>query len=106
MVWHTVGFLCDSPLSINDNLSSGEGALDLKIYPNPTQNQITLSISSAPEVKQLHYYITDFVGQSMQEGTITEKETTLDIRNLSSGMYIVNVIDSKGERWSGKVMKE
>jgi hypothetical protein len=42
----------------------------------------------------------------VQEGTIKEKEITLDIHNLSSGMYVVNVIGSKGDRWTGKVIKD
>jgi hypothetical protein len=85
-------------------LSEGEG-LGVRLYPNPTSNSVTISINST-ETKELHYTITNLVGQSIQEGSIIEKETTIDIHNLSSGMYVVNVIGSKGERWSGKVVKE
>lgn len=73
--------------------------------PNPASNSITISINTT-ETKELHYNIINIVGKSIQEGTIIEKETTLDIHNLSSGMYVVNVLGSKGERWIGKVVKE
>lgn len=77
----------------------------VRLYPNPTSNSVTVSLNST-ETKELHYSITNLVGEIMQEGVIKEKETTLDIHNLSSGMYVVNVIGSKGDRWSGKVVKE
>jgi hypothetical protein len=73
--------------------------------PNPASNSITISINTT-ETKELHYNIINILGKSVQEGTIKEKEITLDIHNLSSGMYVVNVIGSKGDRWTGKVIKD
>lgn len=64
------------------------GKTNVMIYPNPAQDYITIKANSAVTSVQ----ITDFSGKVLYNGT----GTTLDIRNLSSGIYFVRTVTDKG----------
>ena len=60
---------------------------ELSIYPNPTQNTLHMKGNFAEPLK---VSVSDTVGKVLMTTTITS-EGTLDVSNLSSGMYILNV---------------
>lgn len=81
--------------------------LGLSLYPNPANNSfVTLSFDGVETSKVYHYSITGTLGELLQEGEISKRETELNIRALSSGVYVVQVFGNKGERWSVKFVKE
>jgi len=81
--------------------------LGLSLYPNPANNShITLTLDGVETNKVYHYSITGTLGELLQEGEINKRETELDIRAFSSGMYMLRVWSNSGEHWSGKLVKE
>lgn len=71
---------------------------DLPIYPNPTMN----SIHIPDNVLGLPYQIVDFQGKTVKKGRL---ESTLSLKQLDSGLYILKVI-GKEQSWNAKVIKQ
>ncbi|MBN8567447.1 MAG: T9SS type A sorting domain-containing protein, partial [Flavobacteriales bacterium] len=71
---------------INTNLGIEDFSKDLvKFYPNPSNGVITISL---PETAKIS--ISDLSGKVVYAASLTEGETTININNLSSGVYLIN----------------
>lgn len=62
------------------------------IYPNPSTNKITVEIQSLNDSELL--IIMDITGKQLEEITITQAVTTIDISNFSSGIYLIKLANS------------
>ena len=78
--------------------------LNIQVTPNPTDDLFTVKISNAEG--PVNIKILDFSGKFLQKTTLNEMETNkvLSLANLASGIYIVQVSDSK-TTLSSKVIK-
>lgn len=90
-------FYSSSPVNINGNTLSN----DIIIYPNPAKSNFTIKINENNAV--LKIYST--VGQLMKEDKLTQNENTIDIKELSTGSYILEVISEKNI-YHYKIIKE
>lgn len=72
---------------------------DLKVYPNPTSGVIHISSESDIEA----YTLCNLQGKIIQEGRTT---TTIDLSELSSGIYILNLQNKEGHKKQMKVVKK
>jgi hypothetical protein len=74
-----------------DGPSTGSGALT--VYPNPTNGVLNISVrlpqcdSSTAQT----YRITNVMGQTLLEGSISEETLQIDVRGLAEGMYFVSI---------------
>ncbi|MBL7899658.1 MAG: T9SS type A sorting domain-containing protein, partial [Crocinitomicaceae bacterium] len=69
------------------------------VYPNPVKNILTIQTSTS----SITYSIYDMTGREVLTGV--EKE--IEMSDLNSGVYIVQIKDSNGlSLYSGKVIKE
>ena len=66
-----------------------------KIYPNPSDDKLTISIQSGIEVKDL--YFIDLSGKLIKPKSISRNQDSLDINvsNLNEGIYILELISKK-----------
>lgn len=80
---------CANPFGI---IPSVEHPLPL-LYPNPAGNEITIDISELLPIlnKFINFRIIDLPGQTLIAGTINNKISRIDISNLSSGIYFVQL---------------
>lgn len=88
----------DMTVSLESSQIKDEG---LKIYPNPTENQITLS--RAAPIEELEIY--DLVGKRVKQvQSLNSHQHTIDLQELDNGLYFVKV--KVGEVWmTEKVVK-
>ncbi len=64
-----------------------------RIYPNPANDFIILNTSyNTPAIK---YIITDLHGRYLVQGMLNNKENVIDLRNLNTGIYIIQLIESQ-----------
>jgi hypothetical protein len=65
----------------------------LILYPNPANNEITISIENT-DINDFEIFIVNILGE---EQRVTAKNATLDISDLTSGIYFVTIFskDSK-----------
>ncbi len=90
----------------NPNVTSTDdvvGANDIKLFPNPTQDKITIEGSAGPY--QVSIY--DAVGRLHQIFPAVSSSQTIDISALPAGLYTVKVLDTNNSLLEvQKVVKE
>ena len=66
-----------------------------KIYPNPTDDKLTVSIRPGIKIKDL--YFIDFSGKLLKPKSISRTQEYLDINvsNLIDGVYILEIVSNK-----------
>ncbi len=67
---------------------------DINVYPNPTNNIVTIDFN---DVNSRKISIIDCYGKLVYEKVSNRNVEILDIRDLSSGVYILHVVSSEGE---------
>ena len=63
------------------------------IYPNPAQESITLEANSGLSKS---YIITDLVGKCYSSGRVLLNKTTINTSLLSSGSYVLRLLNNDG----------
>lgn len=66
-------------------------ALEIKVYPNPTSSYLTLENLTLNATLVLK----NVLGQTMANISITSPQMNLDLRELSNGVYFVEVVQEK-----------
>ena len=64
----------------------------VNIYPNPSSNQLFVR---AKEIQLKNFKIYDIKGQLILNNDFKANESKIDIKNLSTGFYILKINDSK-----------
>jgi len=65
-------------------------AIDFEIYPNPSENIISISYPNS--TSSASYSISDLTGKLILKGTMTKN---IDVSTLASGTYIVTLAESQ-----------
>jgi len=77
---------------------------EIKIYPNPTTEQVTLEISGWETLQNGNFKLFSLTGQLLQERPVHSFTTTISLATLPRGAYILKVsINNRIEDW--KVIK-
>ena len=68
-------------------------ATKVTIYPNPAQDNITIDLSEANNIKELNIEIQSIDGKIVQENTIQNvlNKSSVDISNLTNGAYFIKI---------------
>ncbi len=73
---------------VNTNLGVEDFANELvKFYPNPSNGLITISL---PQIAKIT--ISDLSGKVVYTSTLNDGESTINLNNLSSGIYLINFV--------------
>ncbi len=75
-----------------NNLTNNQPST-IEISPNPATSEIKITTTNAV-IKEAHIYT--MMGQCIHQSTINNRQSTIDISSLPSGMYIAEVISEKG----------
>jgi hypothetical protein len=108
---YTDDFGCAASITKNVQLSEANGTASckvgainekvnstLRIYPNPTNDIVTIKASAEVSLMNYTVTITDVVGKQLQTTKLLQEETDISLRNLGVlGVYMVNVYDTKGQ---------
>lgn len=105
-IWSTANWTyIDAGASFSDNcyteISELINPTELKIYPNPVQDELTINSSLRGvvrnEAKQsLQLVIFDLFGKDVLSTKITENEQSINLSNLASGLYTLKIITDSG----------
>jgi len=77
-------------ISIGEELSTGDAFLSsISLYPNPANNEITLSIGDTNDISSYRVYTT--FGQLLQEGTLQKNKEVISVSRYTVGIYFVVV---------------
>ena len=67
--------------------------LKMSLYPNPT-SQILNIVTEMP-LRESRYTLMNMMGVTLEKGTISQKETIINVSHLSAGNYIFSYGDEK-----------
>lgn len=85
----------DSPTAsgLNESIVN-QSKNEIIVYPNPSFNKIIISFNNVKENEsKWNYKLTDLSGRTMMQGILSNK--TIDVNNLSDGMYHLNLYNEK-----------
>jgi hypothetical protein len=88
-------------IKANSSIHSKQAIYGIKIYPSPSQSQLTIEGKGVTEILM---YTTD--GKLIQTNQVSKEHETIDISSLSQGLYIITLRLSTGEIHSMRVVKE
>jgi hypothetical protein len=78
----------------NTNVLVLNDKTEFSIYPNPTNNNVTIDLKDAMK-KDVTVEIKNYLGSIVFTSTI-DSQSTIDVSDLSAGMYLVNLMDNNG----------
>ena len=73
---------------------------EIKIYPNPAQNNFTIEASSS---KKQTLQLIDIIGKQVLLQTINGS-TNIDVSNLTKGIYLYNIFQNQSRIKNGKII--
>ncbi len=76
----------------------------IKIYPNPTSQNITLDFSTENEVSGI-VIIKDVIGRVCKQVDVCSKKSDISIADLPQGVYILTYMDRDMRKVSKKIVK-
>jgi len=79
-------------------------ALEAATFPNPTKDNVVLSISNS-QFENLVFTIFDIHGRLLKTGNIHTKLTTIQIKNFPTGVYLLKVHQQKNQLKVFKIIK-
>ncbi|MGB3591262.1 MAG: T9SS type A sorting domain-containing protein [Nonlabens sp.] len=85
------------------NAPSQEAVLDVAIYPNPATDFVTLRSDT---IDLAAYTITDLSGKLLVKQAVNGTTERIDISNLSSGIYLLQIESVGGGLVTKKVIKQ
>lgn len=68
--------------------------LNFNVYPNPAQNQITVSFANQGDMQQVNIY--SITGVLLYTVTTTANEVVIPVTDLAEGMYVIACNNGKG----------
>ncbi|MBS1729784.1 MAG: T9SS type A sorting domain-containing protein [Bacteroidetes bacterium] len=85
--------------------TNAEVSMDMKAYPNPVHDIITLHIPKFAPSDMLTIY--DINGKIMVSQKITQSNTIINVQRFNKGMYFVKITEADGdESYNSKFIKE
>jgi hypothetical protein len=108
---YTDDFGCASSITKSVQLSEANGTASCKvgainekvnsafsIYPNPTNDVVSIKVSADLSILNYTVTITDVVGKQLQTTKLLHTQTDISLRNLGAvGVYMVNIFDTNGQ---------
>jgi len=86
------------PVGFSDVRSPG----NLKVYPNPTQSEVTVSGIDG----QCIYRLLNPMGQSVASGVLQKDKESITMGDLMPGIYLLELTSAEGVRTNVRVVKE
>lgn len=76
------------------------------IFPNPvTDGRIHINLPQFNSQNRYYYVIYNIVGGIMKQGELTNKNTELDLTNVSNGIYMMKISSDKNKSFVQKIIK-
>jgi len=92
-------FVVDSPTHVFvSNLAGG----DIRVFPNPSKDE--LNVSGLQE--NTAYQLFSVTGVEVESGNLDQAITTIPMQNISTGVYLLELIGLSGERNMVRVVKD
>lgn len=75
------------------------------LYPNPVNDRLIIKTEANPHRQALRFQLYDMHGKTLQNGKIKGSITYVHMTGISSGIYLLKVIDGNTEVITFKIIK-
>lgn len=79
--------------------------LTMKVYPNPTIDELKLKINDQ-DLNDLSYILIDSSGKTLSSEKINIEESSINMKEYTSGIYFLNVLSKNEKIKSFKILKK
>ena len=79
--------------------------LTAKAYPNPSTDFVLLSLINT-DFEGMQYYLWNINGSLVAKASISAAETSVDLRGLSVGIYVLRVVQNQKNIKTFKIIKK
>ena len=100
-----IGVAGDEPQDIAASLIDVVASKAVRIYPNPTDGNLTISIDDYEESDQASSIIYDLSGAIVYDSKATGQASSVDISDCQSGIYILTIMIN-GNQSSWRIIKK
>jgi len=83
-----------------------EATIKATLFPNPTSQNITLSLTGLKPTEGYTLAIYNSAGALVKEETLQQIQATLNVSNLPSGLYTYRIVTTNGKSAAGRFVKE
>lgn len=80
--------------TVKNKLSRDDNNTQMKVFPNPASDNFTIALHDFDKGEKYTFEILGLNGQLLQKGQLFGKKTTIDIDDLSKGIYLIRVSNS------------
>ncbi|WP_027421330.1 T9SS type A sorting domain-containing protein [Crocinitomix catalasitica] len=89
-----VGFFESAPISVV-GIAAHDNLVDVKIYPNPTKQAVTMDLGSLTyaQLKSTSIELIDLSGRSLLRVKPNSNLVSVDLNNVAKGTYLVKITD-------------
>ena len=84
------------PTAIENVLGDG---ISISCYPNPASDYVVVSGEQLASLQQGRVDLFNISGQRMRSVAVTDSQTTVDVRDLAAGTYLLVI-------WNGEKMEK
>ena len=91
-------------VTFSNGISMAVNKLGFEIYPNPTENMVTIKLNSI-DYNNCNVRIVNMIGQYIHTQKASEF-TSIDLSKLSNGIYIVQIINNDELIAQEKIIKK
>ena len=94
-----------------ENLNTKDDIIEVKseifVFPNPTTDYVNINMKGVQlENHQFSYQIYDLQGRFIKQSTIDRAETQINLNELSSAIYLLQVLENSIVYKSFKIIKK
>jgi len=90
--WQDVLYSLGLAVYVEEVTAVGENAdVEVAVYPNPASNQVNVKSEGLESIT-----VIDLSGRIVRQYDVTGNSVSLDLTELGSGLYFLNVITSQG----------
>lgn len=75
------------------------------VYPNPTTQQITLSVKNY-DLTDLKFTLYDVLGKVIRTDLVLQEETPIDLSDQQAGLYFLKINNTTSELKTFKIIKK
>jgi hypothetical protein len=95
-------FSCDYSLAIEKNNLS---KLEVGIFPNPTNESISISFSNVNLSNEVEITFTDVSGRRVKQEKQYSEKQLIDVKDLNNGIYILSITSGGKNIYKSKLIK-
>ena len=74
-----------SPTGVDENEAQ------VKVYPNPAKDRVTIEVEGMTLIS-----VYNTLGQCVIQSEVAESQTTIDMQNMSTGLYLLRIVTKEG----------